>query len=426
MGLNVLNRKRLLPASAFSTVPGVSPEGTAMKAVLRLPSVQNRLAELFDFLPTGSAYGVSESADVVTRTIDGVDTNVLWAAYQQAVAFRNAQRQPIMDFLTYNVNTPFEGIPVVDGTARFERASEYGVPRSARVAGSFRWMGFDFDWFDLSTRFTWEFLADATASQVDAVAQAALEADNILNHQMVMWTLFNNTTRPVTIDTRPYTVYPFYNGDSEVPPTYKTTTFTAPHNHYQISGGATVVSGDLDDMYTELAHHGYLKANGYELILMVNKAQGDVIRGFRSVANGGTALYDFIPSVNTPSFLLPVTLRLAENQPQPPSSLRGMMVIGSYGEFIIIQEDYIPAGYMVAFATGGQQSVQNPIGIREHANTALRGLRLVKGRNADYPLQESIYQRGFGTGIRFRGAGVVMQIAASGSYAIPAAYATQP
>jgi hypothetical protein len=50
-------------------------------------------------------------------------------------------------------------------------------------------------------------------------------------------------------------------------------------------------------------------------------------------------------------------------------------------------------------------------------------LRLVKGRTPDYPLIDSFYNRGFGTGIRHRGAGVVMQITASGTYTIPAAYA---
>jgi hypothetical protein len=101
-------------------------------------------------------------------------------------------------------------------------------------------------------------------------------------------------------------------------------------------------------------------------------------------------------------------------------------VIGSYGPATIVQEDYIPEKYVVAFATGGPDSAQNPIGLREHANAAYRGLRLVKGRDPDYPLQEAYYQRGFGTGIRYRGAGVIMQITASASYTPPAEYADQP
>lgn len=425
---HILQGQKLLPASAFSALPATGPDGRAMRSILSLPMVQNKLNELFWFLPGGADGGFNEAADVIVQTIDGVNTNELWAAYQQAVALRNQQRQPIIDFLTYRVQSPIESLPQTVGTTRFERASEYGKPRSSRPGASFNWLGFDFDWFDLANRFTWEFLADATAAQVDAVAQAALEADSILMHSMVMWTLFNNVLRSATINTKPYNVYTFWNGDTEVPPAYKTNTFTAPHNHYLTTNrvSTVVVSTDVDAMWTALDEHGYNRGQGYELILMVNKAQGDVIRQFRSVANGGTALYDFIPATGTPSFLLPTTLRVADGQSQPPSTLRGMTVIGSYGEFIIVQEDYIPPLYMVAFATGGRESVQNPIGIREHANPQLRGLRLVKGRSPDYPLQESIYQRGFGTGIRFRGAGVVMQIVNSASYTIPTAYNTQP
>jgi hypothetical protein len=40
----------------------------------------------------------------------------------------------------------------------------------------------------------------------------------------------------------------------------------------------------------------------------------------------------------------------------------------------------------------------------------------------DYPLIDSFYQRGFGTGVRQRGGGVVMQIKASGVYDIPTPY----
>jgi hypothetical protein len=91
---------------------------------------------------------------------------------------------------------------------------------------------------------------------------------------------------------------------------------------------------------------------------------------------------------------------------------------------VIVEENTIPLGYFAAISTGGAgEPVNNPVGIREHQNTTLRGLRLVKGPNADYPLIDSFYQRGFGTGIRHRGGAVVMQIKASGSYAPPAAYA---
>jgi len=106
----------------------------------------------------------------------------------------------------------------------------------------------------------------------------------------------------------------------------------------------------------------------------------------------------------------------------PPSTINGLPVIGQYGPWLIVQDDWIPAGYMLGFATGGPDNARNPVGVREHANASLRGLRLLKGTSSDYPIIESYYNRGFGTGIRHRGAGILMQVTANANYTIPAAY----
>lgn len=369
----------------------------------------------------GGSRGFNTEGDVITQTTDGRDLNDLWAEFQQTVALRNQNRQTLVDFLTYGVANPVEDVFQFGGGDDFEMASEFGVPKSIRQAASYFSLGFAFEWYDLAARFTWRFLAEASAAQVESVNQAALEADNRLVFNEVMRTLFRNTNRTATIRGQAYNVYALYNGDGTVPPDYKANTFTGTHTHYLSSGAATVDSGDLDEMQDHLTHHGYESANGADLVLMVNKAQADTIRNFRSIANGGTARYDFIPAQNTPSFLLPTDLRVADGQTRPPATLRGMKVIGAYGEFTIVEEGYVPAGYMVAFATGGRESLTNPIGIREHANPALRGFRLVKGRSADYPLQDAYYQRGFGTGIRQRGGAVVMSIGTA-AYAAPAQY----
>jgi hypothetical protein len=420
----VTPKRSILRMGSWGVDAKLGPDGKLMRNFLQSPA--GRAA--FTLGPGGGDQGFNEAADVIQKTIDGVDTNELWAAYQAAVALRNGERQPLMDFLSHTVTEPIEGVATADSDARFERSSEYGLPRSYRPAGQFNFMGYDFHWYDLGSRFTWEFLADATAAQVDAINDQALEADSILQFQMIMWTLFNNVDRVAEIDKRPYNVYTFYNGaDGQVPPTYRTNVFDSTHNHYLVSGAATVTSGDLDDMYDQLAHHGYKRSNGYELVLMVNQAEGDVIRTFRSTLNGGTAKWDFIPAQGTPAFLVPRDFVLPAGQNQPPATLNnGMTVIGTYGEFTIVQEDYIPPKYMVAFATGGRESVTNPVGIREHPNTQLRGMRLVQGRNADYPLQEAYYGRGFGTGIRHRGAGVVMKVAVPGSYTLPTEYSVEP
>lgn len=417
--------RMIVPAWAWSMDDSIAPDGSVAHNLMRNKAYRNQ----FLLGMAGGADGTHEASDVVTQTIDGVDTNVLWREFQASVQLRNRERQPLMDFLTFNVRAPFEGVPSAQSDAKFERASERGLPRSYRAEGQLEWLGYDFAWRDLAFRYTWEFLVDATAEQVRSENNMALMADSNTIFAEIMWTLFNNVNRETNIEERPYTVYTFYNGtDGATPPPYKTNTFTNTHTHYLVSGAATVTSGDLDETIDHMAHHGYTASNGANIVIMVNKQEGDVIRNFRSIANGGTALFDFIPARNTPTFLLPINLRTPSGGTAelPAPTLRGMNVIGSYGEATIIQEDYIPAAYLVGFATGGPDNTGNPIGFREHANPQMRGMRLVKGRSPDYPLQEAIYQRGFGTGIRRRGAGVIMQVKAAGSYEIPAEYATQP
>jgi hypothetical protein len=425
--------RQLIPAYGWTMEDSIAPDGSVARNILKNPLTRQQ----YILGQGGGAHGTHEASDVIQQTIDGVDTNELWAQFQASIELQNRQRQPLLDFITFTVTQPFEGVPAANSDARLERASERGLPRSYRAQGEFEWLGYDFAWRDMAFRYTWEFLVDATAAQVQSENNMALMADRNTIFAEIMWTLFNNVNRETSINERPYTVYTFYNGaDGAVPPTYKTNEFDNTHNHYLVSGAAAIspgnagtgVKGDLDDIIDHMAHHGYTRAEGADIVIMVNKQEGDLIRNWRSVANGGTSLYDFIPARNTPTFLLPINLRTPSGGTAelPAPTLRGMTVIGSYGEATIVEESYIPAGYVVGFATGGPDNTGNPIGFREHANPAMRGFRLVKGRSPDYPLQEAIYQRGFGTGIRRRGAGVVMQIKAAGVYEIPAEYATQP
>jgi hypothetical protein len=210
--------------------------------------------------------------------------------------------------------------------------------------------------------------------------------------------------------------------DTTVPPTYKTNTFDGTHTHYLTSGAVLIDSGDLDQMANHLRHHGYSAANGVKLILLCNNQEGIQIRKFKAGVvnnNAAVASYDFIPAQGSAPFLLPGAGLVGV---QPGQEVAGMTTIGQYGDMVIVEEDYIPAGYVLLVGTGGRANLNNPVGLREHVNPGLRGFRLVKGPDANYPLTDSAYQRGIGTGIRQRGGAVVMQVTASGTYAIPTIY----
>lgn len=365
----------------------------------------------------GFERGYNQNADVLRETVDGRDLNAMWREFQASLRLWNSERDALLNFLTFNVDAsnPTETVYQPSTAEDFEEASEFGEPKGIRLGRPWQ-MGYGFKWYDIAVRYTWMYLAEAMASQVESLHGSVLEAGNRLYFSQVMRRIFNSTNDVAEIDGANYNVYTLYNADGVVPPPYHGTTFDGTHTHFLVSGGATVDSGDLDDMEAHLYHHGYRFATGYNLILIVNRAQGLAIRKF-NVADGDS--YDFIANGKFDGGLV-----LPQNGGivgQPQGVVRNQ--IGTYGPWHVMEDDYAPSGYMLGFATGGQDNLGNLIGVREHANASLRGLRLVKGPDKDYPLTDSFYQFGFGTGVRHRGAGVVMKIAASGSYTAPSIYA---
>ena len=369
----------------------------------------------------GADKGFNEAADVIHAAADGTDLNDFWDEVNQTVALRNKQRNRLIDALTYKV-TDLATEVTAPQPVDFEEASEYGLPKGIRTGISRFWRGYDFKFYDLAIRYTWRFIAEADAAQLRALNNSALEADNRLVYSRVMKRLFNPlNSSGFTDDNLPITVYGFYNGDSEVPPAYKSYTHTAPHNHYLTTNGinaaSTLAPAHVERMDLELSHHGYTYQDGYTKVLWVNQQEADIIKTWR-VATG--APWDFIidPSQYGGGIIVETNTKIVG---QPQGKIEGQ--IGTYGPWHVVQEEAIPAGYLVGLATGGPNNIGNPIGIREHKNPRYRGLRVLPGNTQGYPLIESYYQRGIGTGIRHRGAGVLVQVTSNASYTVPAAYA---
>jgi hypothetical protein len=417
LGLDVASRKPLIvPAHAWANKAADGHELIDRRALGLYPEI------------AGGATGFNQVGDVVTVTADGRPLNDIWAEYQRALQLYNTERDSLLAVLQYDVTQVIEDVFQAGATVNFEEASEFGLPRSIRApVPTYFSLGYSFKWYDIGTRFTWMFLIESTAQQVDALNNQILEADNRNVFTQTMRAIFNNVTRTATINGQNYNVYPLYNGDATVPPAYKFTTPASPHQHYLTSGAATVDPGDLTgtgSMEEHLRHHGYTWQEGTALILVVNSVEANTIRGFRFGVNG--AQYDYIQSGAIPAWALTqadINNMLDRPGASPPASIFGLPVDGRYGPWLVVVDDLIPAGYMLGFASGGNLDPGNMVGLRGHANAGLRGLRLVKGQEPDYPLVDAYYQHGFGTGIRQRGMGVVMQVTVAGSYTIPTAYA---
>lgn len=380
--------------------------------------------DLKDMMVRGFDEGTLERGDVLVQAADGSDINEIWDEIQLILETWNQQRDRLIDYLTFQVTDPIDyvGVPVeVD----FELASEYGKPVGIR-GGSFYSRGYDFQFYDLAIRYTWMFLAEAAKAQIDNYTNMALEADNRLTFKKVMSTVFNSANGVGVADRNiPTNVYKFYNGDGEVPPAYKNITFTGSHSHFYTSYGlpsqvqnTALQPATIDDIESDFYNHGYTLQNGYGLVLWVNRQEGLKIRQFK-VANG--ARYDYIPGPGTGGGVYqPQSLGIVGRPDGSP--VEGE--IGTYGPFHIIEEPYIPAGYVCALASGGALNINNPVGMRQHTNPAYQGLKLIPGPSNTYPLTEAHYRRGFGTGVRQRGGGIVVQLVNSTTttYTVPTAY----
>lgn len=375
------------------------------------------------------AKGYSASGDILTRTRDGQDLNAIWNGYRAILDTFNAQRQPLIDLLSFGVTDVIEDI-VEAGTERFEEATEFGLPKSIRSVPIVTQRAFPFKWYDLRQGYTFQFLAGngntqgATAAQLDSVLQMAMEADNRLLFEQVMKALFNSANRTTSVMNTAYTVTALYNADSTFIPDYNGVSFNrATHTHYVSSGAALLDSQDLDQLSLLITEHGYDQQNGYTTILLVNPTESAVIKTFRrGVVNNNTqtAVYDFIPATGT-GFLLPVGWEVAAGG-QPGNTFAGMNVVGTYGPYLIVEHGTIPSGYMVAAASAGRSTNLNIVGVREHTDASLRGVVIKPGNSANYPLIDAAFIRGLGTGVARRGAAAVMQVTASG-YSVPAKYA---
>lgn len=359
------------------------------------------------------ARGFSARGDVaIDRLGDGTDTARLWATLKELQDEINGRRDTFGSLLSYKITTPTEQVLQATAGSDFEEATEYGQPVGQRQVLDSLTLGFRFAWKDLANRTTWQFLADATRAQIDAAANAAVEADSRNVFRQVAGALFNDAQR---VNKEGNIVYPLYSGDGTVPPEYDGETFAGTHSHFLTSGSAALESGDVDRLVATVAEHGFgVDTSRGRMLLFMHRDQADVMRSWR-VATG--AKFDFIASELAPAYLTTETLV----GDKPPSTFGAVPIIGSYGGAWISESSLIPRGYVLAVVSNGPNSPYNPVGMREHPTTSLRGLRLVKGPIPDYPLNDSFWVRGMGTGIRLRGAAAVMQVTA-GAYVVPSAF----
>ena len=200
-----------------------------------------------------------------------------------------------------------------------------------------------------------------------------------------------------------------------VPPSHLGNTFDGTHTRYLTGGSTSIDSTDIEDYIRHVTErYGRFGSQGGQLVILANPnevADMTFRRAGLEYASGKIPKWDFVPSDALPAYFTAERLVGAI----PPTDFNGLKVLGSYGDAWLIESHYIPSSYVIVAATGGLDSDMNPVGMTEHVNTAYHGLRHIPG-NGPYPVVNSFYARGFGVGVRHRGAPVAMQVTTNGSY----------
>jgi hypothetical protein len=374
---------------------------------------------------TSPAYhsGTMVEGDILTHTPDGVDLNQLWGEFVSANTVYNEHKQGFVGLLTYPTISDIELVPQI-GDFKFEIATEFGIPRGQNTNISYYQLAYAYQDYDLKLGYTWKFLRDAPSQQIEAIHTKAIQADQALVFRKTMSALMDNRSRQTIINAMTFNVYPLANADGWIPPAYKGVTFDGTHNHYFTSGAALIDSDDFEVAVNHLTEHGYGWDTGTQIVAFANRAEVNQIRKWRfGQTNNNTkvANYDFVPALGQPALLVPNAEGLLGGQ--APSTWNGLRVSGAYMDVMVIEEPLMPPGYVLFLSTGGVNTDENIVGVREHASPSWRGLKLMPGNQQRYPLIDGYYVHGFGTGIRRRTGAVVLQVTANASYTIPPQYA---
>lgn len=392
------------------TLPTLAPPESEFGGKLHVLGYTPDGRPIYPIAGAEGARGYSTAGDIITTTIDGRPLNDLWSEFQTTLDIVNGERTAVTNLLCFRTDRSADGVAQSVGDDDFEMASEFGEPVSLRSKPDVITVGYPFDDWDKAARFTWKFLRDAPASQVEEVHARALYADNKLVTHSILRRLLDPTA-DVNSDGR--NVYGLYSGDTMVPPRHGFNVFESGHNHYFTTGSATPDGADLDDMARHITHHGYGTTPGSQLVLFVNPDDLPPLVAIRAGEAG--AQYDFIPGAAAPAYLTDKEIV----GDVAPGEFNRLKVEGSYGRVWITPTEFMPPGYLLMAATGGSNDSLNPVGFREHVNAVHRGLRLLPGNRNGYPLVDSYYTRGFGVGVRHRGAAAVMQITSGGTYTPP-------
>lgn len=307
-------------------------------------------------------------------TYDDVDTRMLYKEFQQGVQIYNEVEWGLMN--QFIRNTTKESVRVWQRNMEFVAAAEgymedWQKLRAMEIGVSLRE-------FELGYAFTKKAIQDSNAGELKETQAEALRADQRL---LTKRFFFRTLTPGTNNNSIGFWDANMENASVRSPPAWKGNTFDLDHNHYDATGTADIALSDLSSIKREVREHGYAGP----LFLFMNLQEVEKCENLA----GWTASM-------TPNSIIETV------------ATKGFEVVKQFQGLTIIQDDWIPPGYLMAI-----EGRVKPITMREPLSARGRGLKLWEGPYSAYPLQEAYYSHRFDMAVIHRGAGAVRYLAAS-------------
>lgn len=344
-------------------------------------------------------YGFDTLKDVLDRRVSEVGAGVVNTAIAHSVAEHNRQMQAMLALLARPL-TEFKMTYRTPASARLQALDEHGRARPISTRGSY-----DVSFPIHSGGAAWGATRTArekmTVQEANDATSALLSADIRWMRDHALAALFANSAWTYIDEAHgTLSIKGLANGDSDLYTLARGADAGAIDDHYKAQADA------IDDLHNpfdadmeELTEH---PENGGEVVALVS---GDLRTSIESLSN-------FIPVADP-------NVRLASTQNALVGNLGVQLpgrLLGYVDKVWISEWKALPSATYIMTTTAGEP----PLGLREHAEPALRGFTRSAQRD-QHPFYESQWERHAGFGAWNRVGALVRRIG-SASYSVPSGY----
>jgi hypothetical protein len=345
-------------------------------------------------------YGFVNLKDVFGQRVDDVGVGVVNDAIDATVAEHNRQMETLLS-LFVTPTTEYKIRYRTPGAARLQPLDENGRARPIKAGGYYD-VAYPLQDAGTAWGYTYKAGKKMTVGEANEYLATLLTADKRWMRDHIMAALFTNAAWTFADEQHgSLTIKGLANSDTDTYLIQAGTDAGATDTHYLAQANAIDNSNDpFETIYSELTEH---PENSGDVVVLVPT-------GLKASIQGLSAFYPQADPNLSPG-MATTTVRGSLGAAVPG------MVFGYHESRVWISEwKSLPAGYMVAVATGGPR----PLAMRQEPETSLQGFQRVADRN-DHPFYESQYLRIAGFGAQNRVGAVVYRVG-NGAYAIPTNY----